>query len=210
MTIVDIYNQIKNSEPKESMKRSCCWKPIEAKDYGEIPKFNIPQKRQKTSLNKMLVSVLLFVDLVKHKRLKNKVTRMPIATNNKEYLRVLGYPKAISRLINFMTEIGLISIADSSYRFNSKNSQENKSREYYYFHVNECALLKYCETNNIFVSPKSSGSASLFDKVESKTFDPKKVRFSSKLRMRKLAGRSDKEFEDLLRVTLYNNYSGFK
>lgn len=210
MNIVDIYNQIKNSEPKESMKRSCCWKPIEAKDYGEIPKFTIPQKREKVSLNKMLASSLLFVELVKHKRLKDKVTLMPIATNNKVYLRAFGYPKAISRLINFMTEIGLISIANSNYRFNSKNPQENKSREYYYFHVNECALTEYCETNNISVSHKSSGSASLFDKLGKKDFNPKKIKFNSKLRELKPKGYSESELIDLVRIALYSNYPGFK
>ena len=33
MTIVDIYNSIKNKVP-EAEKVSRCWKPIEAKDYG--------------------------------------------------------------------------------------------------------------------------------------------------------------------------------
>ena len=41
MNIVDIYNQIINKEP-EGEKVSRCWKPIEAKDYGEIPKFTVP------------------------------------------------------------------------------------------------------------------------------------------------------------------------
>ena len=41
MTIVDIYNQIKSKETK-SEKISSSWKPIEAKDYGEIPKFTVP------------------------------------------------------------------------------------------------------------------------------------------------------------------------
>lgn len=205
MTIVDIYNSIKNKQP-EVKKISCCWKPIEAKDYGEIPKFTVPHKREKNSLNNMLASVLLFVDLVKRKRLKDKVTRMPIPTNNKVLLKLFGYPKAISRLIDFMTEIGLISVADSKYRFNSKNPQENKSREYYYFHVNECALIDYCETHNISVSHKSRGSASLFDKLENEELDPEKVKFSSKLKMDKLINYSETEFEELLKFYLYFNY----
>lgn len=41
MNIVEIYNQIKNKE-LESEKISSSWKPIEAKDYGEIPKFTVP------------------------------------------------------------------------------------------------------------------------------------------------------------------------
>lgn len=209
MTIVEIYNSIIKKEPEtEKVNRS--WKPIEALDYGNIPEFKVPQKREKVSLNKMLASSLLFVDLVKHKRLKDKVTRMPISTNNKVYLKAFGYPKAISRLINFMTEIGLISIADFKYRFNSKNSNSNKSREYYYYHVNECALIEYCETHNISVSHKPRGSASLFDKLENEGLDPEKVKFSSKLKLRKLADYSKSEFEDLLRISLYCNYPGFK
>ena len=70
MTIVEIYNSIIKKEPEtEKVDRS--WKPIEALDYGNIPEFKVPQKREKVSLNKMLASSLLFVDLVKHKRLKD-------------------------------------------------------------------------------------------------------------------------------------------
>lgn len=209
MTIVDIYNSINNKEAKTE-KVSRCWKPIEASDYGEIPKFAVPQKRKQKSTDKMLSSTLLFVDLVKHKRLCDKVTRMPISTNNKVYLKAFGNSKSISRLINFMLAIGLISIANPNYRFNSKNPHENKSREYYYFHVNECALLEYCETNNISVSHKSKGSASLFDRLEIGDFEAEKVRFSSKLKLRKLSDYSKSEFEDLLRISLYSNYPGFK
>lgn len=158
----------------------------------------------------MLASTLLFVDLVKHKRLKDKVTRMPISTNNKVYIKAFGNSMAITRLINFMTAIGLISIADSNYRFNSIYSHKNKSREYYYYHVNECALTEYCETHNISVSHKSSSSASLFNRLEIGDFDFEKVRFSSKLRLRKLTDYSNFEYEDLLRLCLYWNYSGFK
>ena len=205
MTIVDIYNSINNKEAKTE-KVSRCWRPIEAKDYGEIPKFTVPQKRKQKSTDKMLASTLLFVDLVKHKRLCDKVTRMPISTNNKVYLKAFGNSMAISRLINFMTSIGLISIADSKYRFNSKYSLKNKSREYYYFHVNECALLEYCETNNISVSHKSKGSASLFDRLEIGDLDPEKVKFSSKLNLKKLTDYSKTEFEELLKFYLYLNY----
>lgn len=209
MTIVDIYNSINNKEAKTE-KVSRCWRPIEAKDYGEMPKFTVPQKRKQKSTDKMLASTLLFVDLVKHKRLCDKVTRMPISTNNNVYLKAFGNSMAISRLINFMTSIGLISIADSKYRFNSKYSLKNKSREYYYYYDNECALIEYCETHDISVSPKSSGSASLFNRLEIGDLDFEKVRFSSKLRLKKLTDYSNSEYEDLLRLCLYWNYSGFK
>ena len=205
MNIVDIYNQIIDKEP-EVEKVSRCWKPIEAKDYGEMPKFTVPQKRKQKSTDKMLVSTLLFVDLVKHKRLCDKVTRMPISTNNKVYLKAFGNSKSISRLINFMLAIGLISVANPNYRFNSKNPHENKSREYYYFHVNECALLEYCETNNISVSHKSRGCASLFNRLEIGDLDPEKVKFSSKLNLEKLTDYSKTEFEELLKFYLYLNY----
>ena len=205
MTIVDIYNSINNKEAKTE-KVSRCWRPIEAKDYGEMPKFTVPQKRKQKSTDKMLASTLLFVDLVKHKRLCDKVTRMPISTNNKVYLKAFGNSMAISRLINFMTAIGLITIANSKFRFNSTNSHLNKSREYYYYHVNECALIEYCETHNISVSPKSRGSASLFNRLEIGDLDSEKVKFSSKLKLKKLDDYSKTEFEELLKFYLYFNY----
>lgn len=158
----------------------------------------------------MLISCLKFVDLVKHKRLCNKVTKMPISTNNKVYLKAFHNSMAISRLINFMLTIGLISVANSSYRFDSKKPNKNKSREYYYFYDNEIALKEYCENHNIRVSPNSSISASLFNRLEIGELDTKKVRFSSKLRLKKLTDYSKSEYEDLLRTSLYNNYSGFK
>ena len=206
MNIVDIYNQIIDKEP-EVEKVSRCWKPTEAKDYGEMPKFTVPQKRKQKSTDKMLVSTLLFVDLVKHKRLCDKVTRMPISTNNKVYLKAFGNSMAISRLINFMTSIGLISIADSKYRFNSKYSLKNKSREYYYYYDNECALIEYCETHDISVSHKSRGCASLFNRLEIGDLDPEKVKFCSKLNLEKLTDYSKTEFEELLKFYLYLNYS---
>ena len=205
MNIVDIYNQIINKE-HEVEKVSRCWKPIEAKDYGEMPKFTVPQKRKQKSTDKMLASTLLFVDLVKHKRLCDKVTRMPISTNNKVYIKAFGNSMAITRLINFMTAIGLITIANSKFRFNSTNSHLNKSREYYYYHVNECALIEYCETHNISVSPKSRGSASLFNRLEIGDLDSEKVKFSSKLKFKKLDDYSKTEFEEMLKFYLYFNY----
>ena len=158
----------------------------------------------------MLASALLFVDLIKHKRLCNKVTRMPISTSNKVYTRAFGNSMAVSRLINFMTDIGLISVANPKYRFNSKNASKNKSREYYYYYENEVALKEYCETHNVIsVSHKSRGSASLFNRLGIGGFDHEKVRFNSKLKLRKLADYSKTEFEDVLRMCLYWNYLGF-
>ena len=54
MTIVDIYNQIKSKEP-EVKNVSSCWKPTEASDYGEIPKFAVPQKKKQKSMKKSLL-----------------------------------------------------------------------------------------------------------------------------------------------------------
>ena len=86
MTIVDIYKNLKTK--KVTQESSFCWKPIEAKDYGEVPQFAIPQKRKKKSTEKMISNTLAFVELVKYKRLLNAVTLMPISTNNKVSGRV--------------------------------------------------------------------------------------------------------------------------
>lgn len=210
MNIVDIYQLINSNKKDKITNNNSCWKPVEAKGDIVIPPFTVPQKRKQKSTDKMLESALLFCDLVKHKRLCNKVTVMPISTNNKVYIQAFGYSKAISRLIKFMTEIGLISVANSNYRFDSKNPDNNKSREYYYFHDNECALRAYCETHNISVSHKSRNSASLFDTLGIGGFLADKVRFNSKLRLKKPLNYSKSEFEDFLRISLYANYPGFK
>jgi len=53
MTIVDIYNMLNNKVPKTE-KNNSCWKPVEAKNCREIPKFSVPVKRKKASTEKML------------------------------------------------------------------------------------------------------------------------------------------------------------
>ena len=85
-----------------------------------------------------------------------------------------------------MISIGLISVADSKYRFNSINPRNNKSREYYYFYDNEVALKEYCETHEICESHNSSGCASLFNRLGNGELDLDSVRFNSKLTISKL------------------------
>ena len=194
---------------EKTQQSNSTWKPIAATDYGTVPQFAIPQNRKKKSTEKMISNTLDFVNLVKHKRLRTAVTLMPISTNNKVYLKKFGDSKAMTRLINFMQDIGLISIANPNYHFNDKNPKNNKSREFYYFYDNEVALLAYCEENRISVSHKCTSSASLFGRLEKGEVDVKKVRFSSKLRLAKPANYSKSEFEDLLRQALYENYTGF-
>ena len=174
-----------------------------------MPQFAIPKKRKKKSTEKMISNTLAFVELVKYKRLRDAVTLMPISTNNKVYLKKFGDSKAMTRLINFMQDIGLISIANPNYRFNSKNPKNNKSREFFYFHENEDALLAYCEENRISVPHKRTSSAPLFGRLEKGEVDVEKVRFSSKLKLKKADDFSKAEFEDLLRLALYENYPEF-
>ena len=89
------------------------------------------------------------------------------------------------------------------------SSRNNKSREYFYFYENEMALINYCETNHISVSPNVSGSASLCNSLGNGEVDVEKVRFSSKLRLKKIDGYSKGEFEDLLQLVLRDNYPEF-
>ncbi len=135
---------------------------------------------------------------------------MPISTTNKVYLKAFGNYMAISRLIQFMISIGLISVYNSDFKFNSKNPKDNKSKEYYYYYDNECALIEYCETHNITVSHKSKGSASLFNRLEIGDLEGEKVRFSSKLRLKKPTDYSKTEFEDFLKLILFCNYPEFR
>lgn len=172
----------------------------------DTPEFSVPEKRKKASTKKMLASALMFTELVKNKRLSDKVTIMPISTTKKAYVKIFGNSKAVSRLIEFMTDIGLISVANSKYRFNCKNAGKNLSRTYYYFYNNECALKEYCDTHNITVSHPASGTASLFDRLGIGDIDEEKVRINSKLRLKKPVDFSVTEFEDLLKISLYRRY----
>ena len=103
------------------------WKPMEASTYT-VPSF-YPPTLTKPNIKK-IQKVMVFVDMVKYKRVKEGTTIMPIPTTNKQMIRLCGNQREVSRLIGFMVDIGLIGVCDDSYQFNAHRTEEYKSKKY--------------------------------------------------------------------------------
>ena len=95
------------------------WKPCALEGYV-TPKFEIPVKKSnnyETYKRAELSRVLAFIEYAQKKRIKGGCTAMPIPTTSRKNLMIWGYPKAISRGIEFMKEIGLITVHIDQFRF---------------------------------------------------------------------------------------------
>ena len=96
-----------------------------------MPDFIIKESKAKgaeTKLKNKLSKVLAFIDSVKHKRFKAGCTVMPISVTNKENLAIWSNEKGVSRAIDYMIEIGLISIENDKYQFGAYYEKDNKSK----------------------------------------------------------------------------------
>ena len=95
------------------------WKPYLIENCS-VPEFKIPEKKSnnfETYKRSELSRILTFIEFAQRKRIKGGCTAMPIPTTSRKNLMIWGYPKAISRAIEFMKEIGLITVHDDTYRF---------------------------------------------------------------------------------------------
>lgn len=95
------------------------WKPCVLEGY-ETPEFKIPINNSNNSLTRTreeLSRVLAFIEYAQRKRIKGGCTAMPIPTTSRKNLTIWGYPKAISRGIEFMKELGLITVYIDQFRF---------------------------------------------------------------------------------------------
>ena len=127
------------------------WEPKLANPYI-LPTFSIKESKAKgaeTKLKNKLSKVLAFIDSVKHKRFKTGCTIMPISVTNKENLAIWSNEKGVSRAIDYMIEIGLISVENDKYQFGAYYEKDNKSKTYRYYKENEDKIKEYCTDHNI-------------------------------------------------------------
>lgn len=211
--------QEQNDEELKSYKMDV-WKPYEIKG-AIVPEFNIPVRKSNNSehaTREMLSKILKFIDYVKRKRINHGCTAMPIPTTSNRNLMIWGSEMGVSRAIQFMIEMGLISVYNDTYHFGSNHKNGNYGKTYAYYKENEDKLIQYCKDNNIekYVIPSDDDikTEKQVKKIEtinkSKTFDISDVRFGRNLNIEKPEGVSKNEFKQFLRLCLYINYPGFK
>lgn len=195
------------------------WSPFFIKDYV-LPEFKIPVRNSnnsKAATRENLTKVLTFIEYVQKIRFKNGCTIIPIPTTSRRNLMIWGYPMAITRAIDFMEEMGLITVYDDSYRFCAYEGG-SYGKLYAYYEENERKLIQYCKENEIYKhivknirefkdEDEFENLEITFDSVESsKTFDKSEVRFGKGLTLEKPKGVSFSDFNDYLTSCLYENY----
>lgn len=220
MNPIEILNRIQEKEKEKKKEEKAMvdkefptmeWKPMETSTYV-LPSF-YPPTLTKPNIKK-IQKVMAFVDMVKYKRVKEGITIMPIPTTNKQMTRLCGNKMEVSRLIGFMTGIGLIGVCDDSYQFKAHRAEDNKSKTYYYYYENEVKLLEWCKEKGI---EKAEGVMKNVKEEENKNkncgeifMNRGDVRFRSNLKLMRPQDMSVKEFEGILLNCLYENYKGLR
>ena len=213
ITVVEIANRLVDKKEYDFNANKESWEPRRAESYI-LPKFNIVESKAKgadAKLRTKLSKVLAFIDSVKHKRFKEGCTIMPISSTNKENLAIWENKMGVSRAIDYMIEIGLISVESDKYQFGAYYEKDNKSKSYYYYKENEDKVKAYCEARGItmyVVQNKVYDMAAI--KSVHKAIDKSKVRFASRLKLIRPEGISKAEFEKQLTLCLYENYPGLQ
>lgn len=213
ITLEEIAGKLKDKTDYSFTVNRMSWEPKKVDNYV-LPSFAIKESSAKgaeTKLKNKLSKVLAFIDLVKHKRFKTGCTVMPISVTNKDNLAIWQNEKGVSRAIDFMIEIGLISVESNKYQFGAYYEKDNKSKTYRYYKENEDKLKEYCEDHDIqmFIVKNKVYNMSELKKLHT-GIDKSKVRFASRLKLIKPIELSRAEFEKQLTLCLYENYPALR
>ena len=213
ITLEEIAGRLKDKSEYDFSSKKTSWEPQRADDYV-LPAFVIKESKAKgaeTKLRTKLGKVLAFVDLVKHKRFKAGCTIMPISVTAKDNLAIWKNEMGVSRAIEYMIEIGLISLESDKYQFGAYYEKDNKSKSYRYYKENEDKLKEYCKEHNIqmFIVKNALYSMDELKNVH-RGIDRTKVRFASRLKLIRPDKVSKAEFEKQLTLCLYENYPGLR
>lgn len=213
ITLEEIAGRLKDKADYTFTANKMSWEPQKVNNYV-LPTFTIKESSAKgaeTKLKNKLSKVLAFIDSVKHKRFKTGCTIMPISVTNKDNLAIWQNEKGVSRAIDFMIEIGLISVESDKYQFGAYYEKDNKSKTYRYYKENEDKLKEYCEDHDIqmFIVKNKVYNMSELKKLHI-GIDKSKVRFASRLKLIKPIELSRAEFEKQLTLCLYENYPALR
>ena len=213
ITLEEIASRLTERKDYDFTTNRTSWEPQRADDHV-LPAFVIKESTAKgaeAKLRTKLSKVLAFIDSVKHKRFKTGCTIMPISVTARDNLAIWNNEMGVSRAIDYMMEIGLISLESDKYQFGAYYEKDNKSKVYRYYKENEDKVKAYCEARSIqmFVIKNTVYATSELKTVHT-DIDKEKVRFSSRLKLIRPAGVSKAEFEKQLTLCLYENYPGLK
>ena len=196
------------------------WKPFQI-EFNILPEFKPLERKSNnfgTSKIDRMSRILTFVENTQRKRYKEGCTVIPIPQTSKQNLMIWGYSMKISRAIEDMIEMGLITVYNDKYRFGVPYEGGNYGKLYSYYVDNERKFIKYCKENGIhkFVvkNVEEIESEEQIEKIdfmdEVKVFEISDVHFGHTSNLEKPKGFSKTDFEMFLTQCLYSNYPNFK
>ena len=186
VTLEEIAGRLRDRKDYDFATNRMDWEPQKVDGYI-LPEFVIKKSTAKgaeAKLKTKLSKVLAFVDLVKYKRFKTGCTIMPISVTAKDNLAIWNTEMGVSRAVDYMIEIGLLSVENDRYQFGAYYEKDNKSKTYRYYQENEEKLKEYCQEHNIqmFVVKNTLLSMNELKNVHT-DIDKASVRFGSKLKL---------------------------
>lgn len=212
---------IAEEEDEEGAKQSKLdgWKPLKIEGVA-LPEFKIPvnkSNRSKLATKETLSKVLTFIAFTQRRRYKTGCTAIPIPTTSRQNLMIWGNKMAVSRAIDFMIEMGLITTYDEKYRFGVPYKGGNYGKLYAYHKENEDKVIEYCkqegiekyQIHNARPPLTKEKIASIQATHRACSFEVSKVRFRKNLHLKKPDGVSVGQFKDYLIECLYHNYPEF-
>ena len=122
--------------------------------------------KQEKYLRSKLSKILAFINYQKHLRYAEGCTIIPIPTTKKELIAIFGNQPSVSKAIDDMKEIGLIST--ETIRFTpGRRKQPGIAKTYRYYYDNEQKLIEYCreleiepyqvDRDNLYIEVSDSG-----------------------------------------------------
>ena len=209
---------LSEEDEKEDIKKNKMdnWRPYEITE-DNLPEFNIPVSKAKgaeSKQRKKFSKILTFIDYAKRKRLNCGCTAMPIPTTSMLNLAIWGSSMNISRAVETMKEIGLISVYYETYRFGVPYKGANYGKTYAYYKENEEKFICYCKENNIEkyiimnVEPVNDVKYTSIIQTagQHRNFEKRDVDFSSKIEFCKRTDESSTAFTNYLYACLLLNH----
>lgn len=210
-SILELNYEVRQQK-KDNSKKSYVRKVTAPERPVTFNEFNIPTSRKKKSTKDTLSKVLAVIDWVKHMRFNQHndgLSVLYLSVKQEDFISICGSIASVSRLFDYMIQIGLLAEYDETYEFrNVKDKSKNHCKRYCYNHLTEVKVKEYCKEHNINIWKKPPTTKRIATKriVPIGSFDNDKVRFSSNLQLLKPDNYSVSQMEEYLNNVLHHNY----
>lgn len=210
LSILELNYKVRQQK-KDDSKKSYVRKVMAPERPVTFNEFNIPYSRKKKSTKDTLSKVLAIIDWAKDKRFNehnNGISVLYLSVKQKDFLSICGSIASVSRLFDYMIEIGLLAEYDENYEFRHvKDKSKNYSKRYCYNYATEVKIKEYCKENNINIWKKPTVKRITTTRVVPiGSFDNDKVKFNSKVRLLRPDNYSISQMEQYLTDVLHHNY----